>query len=110
MALVIKLFSMGKVRGDHMPAAIIVLVLAIISAIFLSRGKTNKRKFLIWGIATIIIIAPLLSWVAGILFGIGVGDGFAGMTIMIYGFVFLEVVGFSILYFGIFNREKLKDM
>ena len=94
--------------GELMPVAIIILIVAIISVILLSRGKKKKRKCLIWGIATILFIAPLLSWIAGILFGISVGDGFAGMTIMVYGFVFLEVVGFSILYFGIFNRENFK--
>lgn len=63
-------------------------------------------KFRIWGITSIIFIAPLVSWIAGILFGMSVGDGFAGMTIMVYGFVFLEVIGFILLYFGIFKRER----
>ncbi|MFJ8235837.1 hypothetical protein ACIQ34_08845 [Ureibacillus sp. NPDC094379] len=84
--------------------AVIVLVLAVFFAAHFSRNKPVKKKFLIWGIATIFFISPLLSWMAGILFGMSVGDGFAGLAIMVYSFVFLLVIGFILLYFGIFKN------
>ncbi|RUL50807.1 hypothetical protein [Lysinibacillus antri] len=87
--------------------ALCILVLAIVLAISLSRNQHLKKKFIIWGTAIIVFIAPSLAWTLGILFGMNEGDGFIGMTIMIYGFVFLEVVGFIILYFGIFKRENI---
>lgn len=89
-----------------MPIAIIILVLAIVLAGYMGRSKPTKKKFVIWGIAIIIAIAPLVSWIAGIIFGMDEGDGFVGFTVMIYGFVLLEVIGFVLLYLGIFKRMK----
>ncbi|MBD8027454.1 hypothetical protein ACH0B5_15145 [Ureibacillus sp. 179-F W5.1 NHS] len=88
--------------------AICILVLAIILAVYFSRNKSAKRKFTVWGITTIVFVAPLLSWILGILFGMNKGDGFVGMTVMVYGFVFLMVIGFILLYYGIFKRERPK--
>ncbi|HWL11614.1 MAG TPA: hypothetical protein VNQ57_01390 [Ureibacillus sp.] len=89
-----------------MPIAIIILVLAIVLAGFISRNKPVKKKFVIWGVAAIVAIAPLVAWIAGILFGMDEGDGFVGFTVMLYSFVLLEVIGFVLVYFGIFKRMK----
>ena len=89
-----------------MPIAIIILVLVIVLAGFISRNKAVKKKFVIWGVAAIVAIAPLVSWIAGILFGMDEGDGFVGFTVMLYSFVLLEVVGFVLVYLGIFKRMK----
>jgi len=89
-----------------LPIAIIILVLAIVLAGYMSRNKTTKKKFVVWGITAIIAIAPLASWIAGMLFGMDGEDGFLGFTVMIYGFVLIEVIGFVLLYFGIFKRMK----
>ncbi|RHW31163.1 hypothetical protein D1B33_18030 [Lysinibacillus yapensis] len=89
-----------------MPIAIVILVAAIGLAAYLSKNKERKKKFTIWGIAAILLIAPLLSWIAGILFGMEEGDGFVGFTVMLYSFVLLEVIGFILLYFGIFKRMR----
>ncbi|QCR31217.1 hypothetical protein [Lysinibacillus sp. SGAir0095] len=89
-----------------MPIAIIILVLAIVLAVYISRNKATKKKLLIWGVAAIVAIAPLLSWIAGILFGMDEGDGFVGFTVMIYSFVLLEVIGFVLVYLGIFKRMR----
>ena len=89
-----------------MPIAITLLVLAIVLAGFMCRKKERKRKFVIWGLAAIVAIAPLTSWIAGILFGMDEGDGFVGFTVMIYSFVLLEVIGFILLYLGIFKKMK----
>ena len=90
-----------------MPFAIGVLILAIIIAVSLSRNKSTKKKYIIWGITTILVMAPLVSWLAGILVGISVGDGFAGMGVMVYGFAIISVVGFVILFQGIFKKKKI---
>lgn len=89
-----------------MPIAITILVLAIVLAVFTSRNKARKKKLVTWGVATIIAIAPLISWIAGILFGMDEGDGFVGFTVMIYSFILLEVIGFALVYLGIFKRMR----
>lgn len=89
-----------------MPIAISILVLAIVLAIYFSHRKERKRKFIIWGIASIVFIAPLVSWIAGILLGMDEGDGFIGFMVMVYSFVLMEVIGFILLYFGLFKRMK----
>ncbi|MDN4491910.1 hypothetical protein [Ureibacillus aquaedulcis] len=87
-----------------MPIAITILVLAIILTVYIGRNKEKKKKLVTWGVATIVAIAPLISWIAGILFGMDEGDGFIGFTVMVYSFILLEVIGFALVYLGIFKR------
>ena len=89
-----------------MPIAIIILLLAIVLAVYMSRNKPSKKQLVVWGVAAIVAIAPLVAWIAGILFGMDEGDGFVGFTVMIYSFVLLEVIGFILVYLGIFKRMK----
>lgn len=86
--------------------AIVILIIAIILAIVLSHRQPTKMKYIIWGITTILVIAPLLSWLAGILFAINVGDGFAGMLIMIYGFILIAIVGIALLLKGLSMKKR----
>ncbi|MCM3388361.1 hypothetical protein M3649_09460 [Ureibacillus chungkukjangi] len=104
---IIKIFnSINSRRENNLPIAIIILLLAIVLAVYMSRNKPRKKKLLVWGITTIVAIAPLVSWIAGISFGMDEGDGFIGFTVMIYSFVLLEVIGFILVYLGIFKRMK----
>ncbi|WP_245890090.1 hypothetical protein [Rummeliibacillus pycnus] len=91
-----------------MAFAIGVLMIAIILSVSLSLNKSTKKKYLIWGITTILIIAPLLSWLVGILVGISVGDGFAGLGVMVYGFIIIFIVGIVLIFLGIFKNGKTK--
>ncbi|WEA42677.1 hypothetical protein [Priestia aryabhattai] len=62
--------------------ALLVLVLGLMFASGLSQGKTAKRKYIVWGTTTILIIAPFFSWAVSILFAISQEEGFADDVIV----------------------------
>lgn len=55
--------------------ALLVLVLGLMLASGLSQGKSAKRKYIVWGTTTIVIIAPSFSWAVSILFAISQEEG-----------------------------------
>jgi len=52
------------------------------------------------------VIAPLLSWLIGISYGIYVGEGFAAVAVMIILFPILFIVGLIVLLIGLFKKTK----
>lgn len=88
-----------------MAFAVSVLTISLIVAILLSRGQSMKKKYIIWGIATMLVIAPLFSWLVGILYGIHVRSGFAAGGLMIIMFPILFILGIILLVKGILKKE-----
>ncbi|MDN4494331.1 hypothetical protein [Ureibacillus aquaedulcis] len=88
---------------------IIILVLALGTAIYFSLGKSTKRKLIVWGITTMLAIAPFFTWLGSIGFAIYVGDGFAGMGLMVIMFPILFLIGITLLLIGIFIKPKQID-
>lgn len=86
--------------------AIASIILALIVAYKLSHGKSKKKKYITWGITTMLAIAPLFSWVVSILYGINEGDGFAAASLMMLMFPLLFLVGLVILLMGIFLKKS----
>ncbi|MGI2328477.1 hypothetical protein [Planococcus sp. YIM B11945] len=82
------------------------MVLGIAAAFGLSQRKTWKQKNVIWGITLMFAIAPFFSWIVGILYGIGVGDGFSGGGLMVVLFAVLFFSGLVMLLVGIFGNEE----
>jgi len=87
--------------------ALTVLVLGVMFASGLSQGKSAKRKYIVWGTTTILIIAPFFSWVVSILFAISEKEGFAGVALMMLLFPFFFLVGLATLLIGIFKKENV---
>lgn len=50
------------------------LTLALGVVFMISHGKSNKEKYIIWGITMMLVIAPLFSWVVSILYGVYEGS------------------------------------
>jgi hypothetical protein len=86
--------------------ALTVLVLGLMFASGLSQGKSAKRKYIVWGTTTILIITPFFSWIVSILFGINQGDGFAAVGLMMLLFPLFFLIGLITLLIGIFKKEK----
>ena len=88
--------------------AIGILIVSLAIAYQLSKGKLKKRKYLVWGMTTVLAIAPLFSWLVGIFYGRSVGDGFAGIGMMLIVFLVTFLIGLITILIGIFTKEKPK--
>ncbi|MGC9935351.1 hypothetical protein [Priestia aryabhattai] len=85
--------------------------IAIIGAIIayrLSKEKMKKRKYIIWGIALMLAIAPFLSFAIGLTYAVIAENGWAAL-IMWYIFPIIFVIGLIVLLIGIFKREERKE-
>ncbi|TWT02530.1 hypothetical protein [Planomicrobium sp. CPCC 101079] len=83
-----------------------ILAMGIAGAYAWSKNKSWKQKNVIWGLAAMLIIAPFLSWLIGVQYGILVGDGFAGGGLMVILFVIIFVFGLIAVLVGIFGNEE----
>ena len=86
--------------------AIFILAVAVVAAVFLASGKSRKMKFIVWGLTTMIVIAPIFSWLVSISFAIIVEDGFAGIGLMVLMFPVIFLIGIILLLVGIFTKTK----
>ncbi|MEI2340265.1 hypothetical protein FA002_26030 [Priestia megaterium] len=87
--------------------ALTILILGLMFARGVSQGKSTKRKYIVWGATTILIIAPFFSWVVAILFGINQGDGFAAVGLMMMLFPLFFLIGLVTLLIGIFKKDNI---
>nr|WP_280169185.1 hypothetical protein [Priestia megaterium]MDH3161219.1 hypothetical protein [Priestia megaterium] len=82
--------------------------IAIIGAMIayqLSKGKTKKRKYIVWGIALMLTIAPFLSFAIGLTYAVIAENGWAAL-IMWYIFPVIFVIGLVVLLVGIFKKKS----
>ncbi|QCR31204.1 hypothetical protein [Lysinibacillus sp. SGAir0095] len=86
--------------------AIFILIVGLVLAFYFTLGKSIKRKFIIWGITTMFAIAPFFTWLVSISFAIMVGDGFAGIGLMLIMFPIILLIGIVLLLVGIFIKPK----
>ncbi|MFU1996835.1 hypothetical protein [Priestia megaterium] len=84
--------------------------IAIIGAMIayqLSKGKTKKRQYIVWGITIILAISPFLSFAIGLTYAFIKEDGWAAL-IMWYIFPIIFVIGLIVLLIGIFKKKEQK--
>ncbi|RDI41943.1 hypothetical protein [Falsibacillus pallidus] len=82
-----------------------IAILGAITAYQLTKGKTNKRKFIGWGITLMFAISPFLSFAIGLTTAVIVMNGWAAMIMwVIFPPIFL--LGFVLLLVGIFKKEE----
>ncbi|WP_010198778.1 hypothetical protein [Bacillus sp. m3-13] len=86
-----------------MPFAIIVLVLSLGIGIVLSR-KYENRALIIWGLITMLSIAPFFSWIVAIFVGVSVGDGFAAVAVMWLMVPILFLIGVGMVGAGVYKK------
>ena len=97
----------ANAKGERsMIIAASIVCIALLATIFLNKGATMKVKGITWGIVTMLVIAPLLSWLIGIGYGIYIGEGFAAVGVIIILFPILFIVGLALLLIGIFKKDE----
>ncbi|WP_078379877.1 hypothetical protein [Sutcliffiella halmapala] len=83
-----------------------IIGIGIFIALAFTNGKSKKRKFIVWGITTMLAIAPFLSWIISILYGIYEKEGFAAIGLMMILFPLFFLVGIILLLIGIFGEYE----
>ncbi|KPB03260.1 hypothetical protein [Bacillus sp. CHD6a] len=86
-----------------MPFIVIVLVLSIGLGVFLSR-KYHNKVLIIWGLITMLSIAPFFSWIVAMLVAVNAGDGFAGVAVMWLMFPVLFLIGVGMVGAGVYKK------
>lgn len=87
-----------------------VITIALLSfAIFLgyklTAGKTKKRKRIVWGVITMLVFSPLVSWLVSIAYATIEGSGWAGVALMMLLLPLIFLIGLILLLIGIFKKE-----
>ncbi|MFT4414389.1 hypothetical protein ACLM5H_11070 [Fredinandcohnia humi] len=83
-----------------------VAVMGAMLAYQLCNGKSKRRKYIIWGITTMVAIAPFLSFSIGLTYAIIVENGWAAL-IMWYLFPIMFIIGLVLLLVGIFKKNTV---
>ncbi|MGJ9457326.1 hypothetical protein [Oceanobacillus sp. CF4.6] len=85
-----------------------VLILIVILAYILSKQLKREWTYVVWGIATIVPIAPLLSWIISYLYAYYEGDGFAGIALFGILLPLLFLLGLVLIAIGIYRVVRKK--
>ncbi|MFJ6209895.1 hypothetical protein [Lysinibacillus sp. NPDC092081] len=85
--------------------ALLIVLVALIAAFQLTEGKSEKGKYIIWGIITMLAFAPFLSFVIGVVYGTMVSNGWVA-SIMLFLFPLIFVIGVIILILGIYKKDE----
>lgn len=83
-----------------------ILIFGPIAAFRLTKGNSDKRKYIVWGITAMVAIAPFLSFLIGITYGSIVGSGWAAGGTMVILFSIIFLVGLIIMLIGIFKKSE----
>ncbi|RLQ92303.1 hypothetical protein [Falsibacillus albus] len=71
--------------------------------------KSERKKLIVWGIVTMVVIAPILSFLLGIIFGVIVRSGFAAGGVMVIVFLITFLVGLITLISGLSKKESVEN-
>ena len=73
--------------------AILILIAAILIGSWRSIHTPRGTKYRVWGIAIMLIFAPVFSWLIGRLYGIYEGSGFAVIGVFVIAFPLIFITG-----------------
>jgi cytochrome bd-type quinol oxidase subunit 2 len=87
--------------------ALLIVLVGLIAAFQLTEGRSEKGKYIVWGIVTMIAFAPFLSFVIGVMYGVVVRNSWATSIIMFLS-PLIFVIGLIILLLGIYKNDEKK--
>ncbi len=73
--------------------AILILIAAILIGSWRSIHTPRGTKYRVWGIASMLIFAPVFSWLIGRLYGIYEGSGVAVIGVFVIAFPLIFITG-----------------
>lgn len=80
--------------------AVIILIAAIGIGVWRSINTSRDAKYRVWGITTMLIFAPVFSWLLGSLYGLYEKSGFAMMGVFIIAFPLVFITGGVLYWIG----------
>ena len=83
-----------------------VAFIGALVAYYLSKDKSKKRKYIVWGIALMLAISPFLSFAVGLTFGFIMKNGWAILGTIIILFPIGFLIGLIMLLVGIFTKKN----
>ncbi|WP_160725643.1 hypothetical protein [Bacillus sp. USDA818B3_A] len=89
--------------------ALAIAIMGFIIAYQLSKGQSKKRKYIVWGITTMIAIAPFLSFSIGLTFAFIVRNGWASMIMWVL-FPIMFLLGLILLLVGVVKGKGTETM
>ncbi|MDM5250261.1 MULTISPECIES: hypothetical protein [unclassified Lysinibacillus] len=85
--------------------ALIIVLVGLIAAFQLSEGRSEKGRYIVWGIITMIAFAPFLSYLIGATYGMLIRNGCAA-SIMMFLSPLIFVIGLITLLLGIYKKNE----
>ncbi|MGE7948106.1 hypothetical protein [Lysinibacillus sp. NPDC093688] len=85
--------------------ALIIVLVGLIAAFQLNEGRSEKGRYIVWGIIIMIAFAPFLSFLIGVLYGMMVRTGWTASIMMIL-FPIIFIIGLIILFLGIYKKNE----
>ena len=80
--------------------AVMILIVAIGNVVWRSINTSRDIKYRVWGITTMLIFAPVFSWLIGSLYGIYEGIGFAMIGVFVIAFPLIFITGVVLYCLG----------
>ncbi|MFF3099892.1 hypothetical protein [Viridibacillus arvi] len=68
-------------------------------------NQSLKKKYIIWGLVTMFIFTPFVGWLISIAVAIAVGDGFAGVGMLMLLLPSFFIIGLILTLIGIFKKS-----
>ncbi|AVK86147.1 hypothetical protein C3943_22910 [Lysinibacillus sp. B2A1] len=85
--------------------ALLIVLAGLIAVFQISEGGSEKGKYVVWGIITMIVFAPFLSFLIGVTYGMLARNGWAASIMMLLSLI-IFVIGLIILLFGIYKNDE----
>ncbi|MFJ7755874.1 hypothetical protein ACQKGI_21790 [Peribacillus muralis] len=86
-----------------------IAFIGVFVAYQLSKGKSKKRRCIVWGIALMLAISPFLSFAIGLSYSFIVEDPWVAL-IMWYLFPIGFIIGLILLLVGIFKKKEMENV
>lgn len=85
--------------------ASVIILLGVYFSVTFTKNQSLKKKYIIWGLVTMFILTPFVGWLISIAVAIAVGDGFAGVGMMMLLLPTFFIIGLILTLIGIFKKS-----
>ncbi len=81
--------------------ALVIPLIGVYLGFILTLRKSNKQKYIVWGLLTAFLFAPFLGWSISLT----ISDGFGALGIALILFPGIFLLGIILLLIGIFKKK-----